>query len=276
MCSTLSQAHVARARQLPQHLLQRQAPGTLPLQAPHLLHRPRFLAPFAIPRLRSRGGRLRLGLRLFGRFKRRRIPADVADQTLPLGPLDQRCVHPLRPLALRKFGERARAYALVRHPRRRLPTAQPPQHNVGPQAVQQRPRRRQIEHRLGHAGARDRGAVMRRPRPQRTSTNASNWSSASVRTNCCCRSLSAPNSASSTGNSRPCKIWPNWTNGSRKLNSRAASRCLRFAKDIVLGIAAPSKQFLLNLFPLTAAIFASPSGEAPHHAAVPSCSCVAS
>jgi hypothetical protein len=26
-----------------------------------------------------------------------------------------------------------------------------------------------------------------------------------------------------------------------------------------LGIAAPSKQFLLNLFPLTAAIFASPS-----------------
>jgi len=187
MCSTLSQAHVARARQLPQHLLQRQAPGTLPLQAPHLLHRPRFLAPFAIPRLRSRGGRLRLGLRLFGRFKRRRIPADVADQTLPLGPLDQRCVHPLRPLALRKFGERARAYALVRHPRRRLPTAQPPQHNVGPQSVQNArvvgrlntalaTQARAIAARRfgGHSRripdalatqARDRGAVMRRPAP---------------------------------------------------------------------------------------------------------------
>jgi hypothetical protein len=34
-----------------------------------------------------------------------------------------------------------------------------------------------------------------------------------------------------------------------------------------LGIAAPSKQFLLNLFPLTAAIFASPSEGPPYRAA---------
>ena len=73
------------------------------------------------------------------------IPRDVADQSVLLGFLDERRMHPLRQFGLRKLGERTRKLRFMRNFPRALPAADPPQSHIGRQSFQQLSRRAHAE-----------------------------------------------------------------------------------------------------------------------------------
>ena len=152
-------ADIAGPRQVRQHL--RQGHRQLPFQPARLLRPLLSLArssPLAPLRLRP----LPLRLRLLPRLDRRRIPRDVLHQMTIHRPSDQRLMQTARKTALRKLGKGPRKRRLAREPAATAPAAQPPEPAINFKTLDQRSRRRNVEHGLGDEGARQRRAVLLR------------------------------------------------------------------------------------------------------------------
>ena len=153
-------ADIAGPRQVCQHL--RKAHRQLPFQTARLLRSRLSLAwppPLAPLRLRC----LRLRPRLLPRFDRRRIPRDVLHQMAIHRPRNQRLMQTARKTALGKLGKGPRKGRLARKPAATAPAAQPAEPTVDLETLDQRPRRRNVEHGLRDEGARQCRAVLLRP-----------------------------------------------------------------------------------------------------------------
>src|ERR1700674_1132117 len=103
--------------------------------------------------------------RLFAGLDRGRIARDVADQTVLMGPLDQRLVQASRQRAPPKLREGAREGCLAGKLSGVFPAAQPAQWLVHREPLDQHRGRREPEHRLGHKGAHQRRPGARRATP---------------------------------------------------------------------------------------------------------------
>ena len=154
-------ADIAGPRQVRQHL--RKAHRQLPFQPAWLLRPLLSLAwpPPLAPPLRLRC--LRLRRRLLPRLDRRRIPRDVLHQMAIHRPRNQRLMQTAGQTALGKLGKGPRKRRLARKPAGTAPAAQPAKPAVNLKTLDQAARRRNVEHRLGYEGARQRGTVLLRP-----------------------------------------------------------------------------------------------------------------
>ena len=77
-------------------------------------------------------------------------------------PRNQRLMQTARKTALGKLGKGPRKRRLARKPAATAPAAQPAEPAVDLETLDQRPRRRNVEHGLGYEGARQRRAVLLR------------------------------------------------------------------------------------------------------------------
>ena len=157
--AVLLRADIAGGRQIVEHRLQ--GHGRLPVEAFDGL-RPFFALLRPPPLALGRRGRLLLRGRLLTGLDGRRVAGEVAHQPVVVRLPDQRFVHALGQLRVGELGEGAREDRLARHLAPPLPAADPPQHHIGVQPVQQHARRRQVVDRLGHEGPRHRRAVLGR------------------------------------------------------------------------------------------------------------------
>ena len=87
----------------------------------------------------------------------------MTDEAILLGFPNQRLMHKLRQLHLRKLSEGSGKRGLMRHLLGRIPAADPPQLSVLRQSLQQLARRRKPVHGFGHERTRDSVAVLARP-----------------------------------------------------------------------------------------------------------------
>ena len=197
--AVLLRADIAGGRQVVQH--RRQVHGRLPFETCQDLRL--FFALLRPPPLAlGRRGRLLLRGRLLTGLDGRRVAGEVAHQPVVVRLPDQRFVHALGQLRGGELGEGAREDRLARHLAPPLPAADPPQHHIGVQPVQQHARRRQV-----------RPPWPRRPAPSPRDPWADAPASGyrgircSIRmtsrvcTNCCCFPVSGPNTCSNCGNS---------------------------------------------------------------------------
>ena len=151
-------AGVAGLRQPAGHPLRRHPVRRPPLQ-PGRLPRPLLPLPRASALSLRPLLRLRLRRRLLPPDDRRGVPGDVPDDRAGVRGADQRPVHPLRQPGLREPGEGPEEGRFAGHLRHAGPAAKPAQRRVVRQPVDRHHRGRQVPHRPGDEGPRQRVAV---------------------------------------------------------------------------------------------------------------------
>ncbi len=153
-------AGVAAARQVGQHGVEAHGPLTLkPARLPGRRGLALARSPTPATRRRRSGfGQRCAARRRFPRHDGGAVAGDVADEPLRLVLSDQRLVQARRHLAGGELAEGTREGRLARNLAEPGPAAQAPQRSIPLQALDQRARRGQVEHRLGHEGPRQSGA----------------------------------------------------------------------------------------------------------------------